>query len=575
MWNNRVRLLVLCMSVIFAATAYAQPRVPGTAPAPTIPQPEAPPDAFGRTTPKGTVLGFLKAARMGEDDDAAQYLNTRLRGKAASDLAHELYVVLDRRLPARLNELSDRPEGSRVSLTRPDQELVGTIGSTDGPVDIVLERVTQNKASIWLFSRKTLDSIANVFEEVDEVSVENLLPGFLVHTRIASVPLFELLAVFLGLPLLYLLASLFNRALSPWVGRLRRRLRKKPSLPDPVLLPRPVRLLVMVLVIRWALSKITLPLLARQFWSGIATFLAVAALVWLFVLLNGWCESFIRRRLQRGQKTGATSLLRLGRRTVDLLIVFSGLLFVLSHFGVNVTAALAGLGVGGIAVALAAQKTLENVIGGISIIFDQVVKEGDMLNTGSTMGVVEDIGLRSTRIRTLDRTVVSVPNGQLANVQLENLSARDTFWFHHNIGLPYETSTVTLRSIIGNIDKLLARDALVDAGSARVRLLQFGTSSLNIEIFAYLLARDFVHFLEIQQELLLQVMEIVEAAGSRIALQSQTVYLTADSTTGEARAPDNGGRSIPGSFGSAGIATGTPAPQAPTAESNSRSNKRL
>jgi MscS family membrane protein len=532
--NNFVRSLALCVAVIFCATAYGQPPVPKASPAPA--QPEVPPDVFGRMTPRGTVLGFLKAARSGDNDAAAQYLNTRLRGNAASDLAHQLFFVLDRRLPARLNELSDRPEGSLIFPTRPDEDLVGAISSGDGTVDILVERVSPNKKPpVWLFSRKTLDSIPDLYEEIDEVPVENLLPGFLVHTRIAQIALFEWLAVFVGLPLLYLLTSLLSRALSPWTGRLRRSLRKNPSLPDPVVLPKPVRLLVMVLVIRWMLAKIALPLLARQFWSGVAAVLAVAAFAWLLILLNGGGERLLRRRLARANNTGAASILRLGRRTLDLLLVFSATLVVLHYFGVNITAALAGLGVGGIAVALAAQKTLENVIGGISIIFDQVVKEGDMLNTGNTMGVIEDIGLRSTRIRTLDRTLVSVPNGQIANLQLENFSARDKFWFHPNISLPYETTTVTLRSIIGNIDKLLARHAQVDTGSARVRLLQFGPSSFSIEVFAYVLARDFPNFLEIQQELLLQVMEIVEAAGSRIALQSQTVYLATDPTVSETR----------------------------------------
>ena len=111
------------------------------------------------------------------------------------------------------------------------------------------------------------------------------------------------------------------------------------------------------------------------------------------------------------------------------------LLVALYHFGLNPTAALAGLGVGGIAVALAAQKTLENVIGGISVIVDKVASVGDTLRVGGTVGTVEDIGLRSTRIRTLDRTLLSVPNGQIANLSLENLSARDKFWFHPKLCL--------------------------------------------------------------------------------------------------------------------------------------------
>jgi len=189
---------------------------------------------------------------------------------------------------------------------------------------------------------------------------------------------------------------------------------------------------------------------------------------------------------------------------------------------------MAGLGVGGIAVALAAQKTLENVIGGVSILLDQAVTVGDMLNIGSTMGVVEYVGLRSTRIRTLDRTLVSIPNGQLATVQLENFSVRDKFWFHPNLSLRYETTAAAMRSIVEHIGDLLSQHSLVERESVRVRFLRLGTASLDIEVVAYFYARDWVHFLEIQQDLLLHVMEIVETSGARIAFPSQTMYLASD-----------------------------------------------
>jgi MscS family membrane protein len=203
----------------------------------------------------------------------------------------------------------------------------------------------------------------------------------------------------------------------------------------------------------------------------------------------------------------------------------------LSHFGVNPTAALAGLGVGGIAVALAAQKTLENVIGGVSIIFDQAVRVGDSLKFAEMQGTVEDIGLRSTRIRTPDRTVVSVPNGQIANASLENISIRDKFWFHPNLSLRWETTASQMRSVLEALNNLLAQQPHIERDSIRVRFLRFGTSSLDVEVFAYFFARDWGHFLQIQQELLLQIMEIVQAAGTQMALQSHVVYPAAVSAS--------------------------------------------
>jgi MscS family membrane protein len=201
---------------------------------------------------------------------------------------------------------------------------------------------------------------------------------------------------------------------------------------------------------------------------------------------------------------------------------------------VNLTAALAGLGVGGIAVALAAQKTLENVIGGISIIFDEVVHVGDRVIVVDREGFVEDIGLRSTRIRTLDRTVLIVPNGQIATVTMENITIRDRFWLHHTLRLRYETPASKMRSILEAIKTFLAHEPRVEHGTNWARFRSLGTSSLDVEIYAYVFARELAQFLEIQQELLLAIMEVVQEAGGALAYPSQIVYVSGSQAPGPA-----------------------------------------
>jgi MscS family membrane protein len=519
--HRRFYTCLLSLILLFPVLVVAQL----VASAPPAPPPSEPlKEALGRTTPRGTVLGFLSAAHKGNYQIAALYLDTRLRDKSAAILAHQLFVVLDRRLPARLNELSDRPEGSLSNLLRPDQDVIGTVASVNGNVEILLDRVDIGKGELrWLFSTTTLESIPRLYEEVNVVSVDNVLPEAMVNTRFAGIPLFEWIAVLVGMPLLYALTAFASRLASPIAGTLRRQLRKRPDLPNPDVVPRPFRLLFVAFVILWTISKVSLPLLARQFWSSTATVIIIAACVWLFILLNGRVEGLLRHRLAR-RHTGIASILRLGRRVTDLLAVFVGMLVGFNHFGVNPTAALAGLGVGGIAVALAAQKTLENVIGGASIIFDQAVRVGETLKFAEMQGKVEDIGLRSTRIRTMDRTVVSVPNGLIANASLENISIRDKFWFHPNLSLRWETTASQMRSVLEALNNLLAQQPNIERDSIRVRFLRFGASSLDVEVFAYFFAHDWSHFLEIQQELLLQIMEIVQAAGTQMALQSHVVY---------------------------------------------------
>jgi MscS family membrane protein len=486
-------------------------------------QSEAPKDPLGRSTPRGTVLRFLSVARNGEDELAAQYLDTRLRGKSAAVLAHELFIVLDRRLPARLNQVSDLPEGSASDLLNPDQEFVGTVKSDDQSLEIVLERVDRGKlGSIWLFSSKTLDAIPDLYHSVNVVSVDSVLPDFLISTRLADISLFEWLAVLVGIPFLYFVLVIVSRLFNRLLALVRGRLSRNSNLPAPDFLPSPVRLLVLAFIIRWANSKISLPLLARQFWSSTAIIIMIGASVWLLILIASRGEEYARRLLRNRNLTGSTSILHLTRWVVDLLIICGGVFATLHYFGVNPTAALAGLGVGGIAVAFAAQKTLENVIGGVSLIFDQAVRVGETLKVGDSQGTVEDIGLRSTRIRTPDRTVVIVPNGQIANMTLENFSSRDKFWFHPIPALSYRTSSTQLCAVLESIRGLLEQSQHLDATSVRVRFLRFSPSSLDVEIFAYVLARDFNQFLKIQEFLLLRILDCIESNGVQFAFPLQT-----------------------------------------------------
>jgi MscS family membrane protein len=203
-------------------------------------------------------------------------------------------------------------------------------------------------------------------------------------------------------------------------------------------------------------------------------------------------------------------------------------LVILNSIGFNVGAALAGLGIGGLALGLGAQKTLENFFGGVSVLSDQAFSVGDTCKIGEYVGTVEDIGLRSTRIRTADRTVASIPNGYVAAANLENYTLRDKILFKQVIGLRYETSVDQLRYLLAEIRKLLYRHVCVESPTARVRLVRFGLNSIDLEVFAYVLSTEYVEFLGIQEDLLLRILALVEGAGSGLAFPSQTLYVSRD-----------------------------------------------
>jgi MscS family membrane protein len=529
--GRHTRLLFAGALVVWLAAAGLSAQTPATSSAPASPstaQPAPPTDPLGRDTPRQTVLGFLDAGRKNEDQLAAQFLDTALTGQAAGLLAHQLFVVLDARLPATLTELSDVPEGSRSNRLFPDQEVVGKISSAQGDMEIVLNRLPGEGAiPVWLFSRRTLDSIPPIYEEITRRQSHRPVYGFLTE-RFGRLRALEWLSVLVGLLAFYGLTLLLNRTLSGLLGRIWPGAFKTAKSAGRNVLPLPARLLIMAVAGRWVLANLSLSLFVRQFWTNAARIVTIGSVVWLLILLNGEIEQYVIRRFPPSQAS-VRSLLRIVRRTADVLVIFFGLLAFLHLFAINATPALAGLGVGGIAVALAAQKTLENVVAGASLIFDKAVRVGDTLKIGTTVGTVDHIGLRSTWIRTLDRTIISIPNSQIANASVETLSVRDKFWFHPAVGLVYETTPGQLRAVIDGIRTLLESCPSVERDSVRVRFLRLGSFSLDVDVSAYFYARDWNHFMEIQEQLLFGVTDIVAAAGTQFAFPSQTMYLAGPS----------------------------------------------
>ena len=196
-----------------ARAARRGPTTPPTAPAPADAVIK---DKLGRDTPRGTLLGFLGAVRKGNEEVTPLYLDTGLRDRAAVELARKLYVVIDTRLPARLTELSDRPEGSLANPLKPDQDVIGTIQTADGPLDLIVERVKRGKEDpIWLFSRRTLERIPDAYEEVDLVQVDRYLPDVLAKTRLGGVRLFGWLTLVVIVPLGYRFFGLVGLLVRP------------------------------------------------------------------------------------------------------------------------------------------------------------------------------------------------------------------------------------------------------------------------------------------------------------------------------------------------------------------------
>jgi MscS family membrane protein len=221
-------------------------------------------------------------------------------------------------------------------------------------------------------------------------------------------------------------------------------------------------------------------------------------------------------------------LIRLCTRLLGLVAWAFLLVIGADRVGIPAYGVVAGLGVGGLAIALAAQPTIENLIGGFSLFADKPVRVGDLCRCGTDEGTVEAIGLRSTRIRGVDRTLTTIPNAVLAKMAIENFAERDRILIQTVVGVRYETSLEQLRFLLATIRELLVTHPRIHQETARARLVGFGSSSLDIELFAFATTRDRIEFLAIREDILLRVMELVEQSGTALAYPSQTLYFSKD-----------------------------------------------
>ncbi|HYB54465.1 MAG TPA: mechanosensitive ion channel family protein, partial [Thermoanaerobaculia bacterium] len=280
------------------------------------------------------------------------------------------------------------------------------------------------------------------------------------------------------------------------------------------------------------LAYVGFPLIYRVYYNRVLLVLLVLGTGWLLWRLADLLVSGLLKRLMPVRAAESYAIFGLGRRILKVLVVIVTVLLAFGALGVNLTPTLAGLGIGGIAIAFAAQKSLENVFGGFTALGGRVIRIGDLCSIGGYQGRIEDITLSATLLRTNDRTLVQIPNGSLFTEKIENLSRRDKFWFHPIIGLRYETTSQQLRRLLSDLRGMLAADNRVESETPRVRFIRFGAYSLDVEIYAYVLAPSMAEFLSVQEELLLKIIELIEASGTDIALPAQTSYISQDRALG-------------------------------------------
>ena len=491
-------------------------------------------DPYGRISPRGTVNGYLKAVREDDFGKAALFLDAAGQpgsdgSRIAAERAEQLKELLDHGgYFFKPNELSTAHSGNLDDELDADLEQVGVLGSENETSPLILQRVEQAAGQrLWLVSRGTMEQLPKLLRAARQSLLDKILPQSLKSDRIASVPTGHWLAVLvlamLSLGVGYLTSKVLLHVLE-WVLARRSKSNTGSAFRTALL---PLGLLIAVPLYRFAVIQLGVQVVARGATDWIAVVISWLAIAWLGSrMVDGFAE-YVRRNSSCTDQLTSVAAIALARRIAKAAIVALASITILDVLGFDVTTGLAALGIGGLAFALGAQRTVENLVGSITVVADKPVRVGDFCKFGDISGTVEDIGIRSTRIRTPNRTVVTVPNGAFASMQIENFSVRDKFLFDTVLSLRYETTRPQIQLVLERTRALL-RDTPAIHGEPRVRLVELAGSSIDIEVYAHIHATDYAAFLEVQERLLLAFMDLVGQSGTDFAFPSQTVYLNRD-----------------------------------------------
>lgn len=492
--------------------------------------PLAPVAGRGVDSPRGSLAAYFAATRAGRWEQAARYLSlSDTQRSQGARLARRLKGVIDGHHWIDLETLSAQPGGRLDDGLPPDVEEISHI-EVDGHTDpLRMIRMADARGAFWGFSPATVARIETWYQTLPDRRIRDLLVRSHLDSLLRPGPFEVLRWQWLVLPF----ALLVGWALGAVFGRLTRlvlsRIAARTNNPWD---DRLVACIGAPLTLSWSIAVFalcirSLPLTdpARDFLDSWIFAGLVFALFWALRSSLSVLSERLMRVSWAASNASARHLLAVGTNLARAGILVLGLLAALAAFGYPVGTLLAGLGIGGLALAFGAQKTIENLFGSISLAVDQPVRVGDFVKVDDFVGTVEDIGLRSTRIRTLDRTVITMPNGKLADQRLESYEVRDRMRLTTTLRVTYDTGHEQMLNLLTGLEHVLRSHPLIWPDAVVVRFSEFGSSSLDVEVMAWFQVTTMDEFRRCRQEVLLGFMQVVEQHKVKFAFSTSTVYL--------------------------------------------------
>lgn len=486
---------------------------------------KGPTDEYGRTTPRSSTVGLASALGEMDFDRAVRYMDFRnlpfsINQADGPELARKLLIIADRSMVIDWEAISDDPDGHTDDGLPKYRDRITTIKTSQGPVDIVMQKVPRGDGvSIWKLSNATIAMIPELNKEFGYGPIGDKLSLIFPHYYLMGLELWQWAMLFVLIGVGWIFAYVTS-----WIlFKLVKIYRKERFETAQRFINGPLRLLILVLFFRETFDLIAPTLVARAFFE--ARTLLIIALVWVSLGFVDLIMYRIAERIKKQGRADAVVLLRPATTAIKITLVFVGIVSWLDNIGYEVTTLLAGLGVGGIAVAFAAQRTLENLIGSITIYSSQPVRVGDFCKFGATLGVVEEIGLRATQLRTLERTVVHIPNAKFSTDIIENLTQRDKILYRTRLRLSLQTTAQQMQQVLEGIRELIEQHEKIDEQTSRVRFLDFGDYAQEVELFIYIKTQDFAEYLQQREDINLRIRGIIETAGTELVVPTSTTYL--------------------------------------------------
>jgi MscS family membrane protein len=332
------------------------------------------------------------------------------------------------------------------------------------------------------------------------------------------------LVLIIALVLRKILAHLFARVIFPLAEK------TETGYDDQFLtsIRKPAEFLIVIAGLFVALQLLRLPtepLDLRRFCGAVLKVLVTFDVAWALFNMVSLVETWLGKWVSRTESTLDDHLLPFVRKSLRAFIIFIAALLTIQNLGYSISGLLASLGIGGLAVALAAKDTLANVFGSLMIILDRPFHIGDWIKTGDMEGTVEEVGFRSTKIRTFAKTLISVPNSTLTNLSINNYSRMPKRRIKLTVGVTYETTGEQMRLAVAEIRATLKEHPAVDQEFMLVNFTDFAASSLDILVYCFTRTTVWGEYLEAREDVCLRIMGILENLGMEIAFPSRSIYL--------------------------------------------------